>query len=172
MPVDLGAPRVAKYLDAPETTRAKFWTAWHHLWFSPLILWALRNHGFVPSGSYPLQVVLMTMLGAVSRALTPYQVYEPKLGPNHVVYLNINLSHKFWRDIHTRNWGTVDRLFASRCGEHNGVVGVGGCRDDFAHIYDNAPGLAGAIRYLLWTNLILNIVNIGPTLGISFLLWL
>jgi hypothetical protein len=60
---------VAKYLDDPYTTRMKFWTAWHHLWFFPLVLWALRDHGYVPPGSYPLQVVLMTVLGgAVSVA--------------------------------------------------------------------------------------------------------
>ena len=57
---------VAKYLDDPYTTRMKFWTAWHHLWFFPLVLWALRDHGYVPPGSYPLQVVLMTVLGGAA----------------------------------------------------------------------------------------------------------
>lgn len=89
---------VAKYLDRPETTRVKFWTAWHHLWFSPLMLWALRGHGYVPPASYPLQVAIMTLLGCMSRFLTPYEIMEPRLG--YVVYLNINLSHKFWKDIH------------------------------------------------------------------------
>jgi hypothetical protein len=36
------------------------------------------------------------------------QVYEPKLsaatGTGTKVYMNINLSHKFWKDIHTRSW--------------------------------------------------------------------
>ena len=38
------AQGVAKYLDDPATTRMKFWTAWHHLWFFPLIIYTLKNH--------------------------------------------------------------------------------------------------------------------------------
>ena len=122
---------VAKYLDAPETTRAKFWTAWHHLWFMPLLLWTMSGHGYVPAGSYLMQVALMTVLGMMSRVLTPYQVYEPHISKTHVVYLNINLSHRFWKDIHTRNWGKLDRFFA------RGWECSSKPRDDFSHIYDD-----------------------------------
>ena len=122
---------VAKYLDAPETTRAKFWTAWHHLWFMPLLLWTMSGHGYVPAGSYLMQVALMTVLGMMSRVLTPYQVYEPHISKTHVVYLNINLSHRFWKDIHTRNWGKLDRFFA------RGWECSSKPHDDFSHIYDD-----------------------------------
>lgn len=132
------AQGVAKYLDAPETTRMKFWTAWHHLWFFPLIIYTLKGHGYVPVGSYPFQVVLMTVLGITSRLLTPYQVYEPKISATHVVYLNINLSHKFWKDIHTRSWGKVDRFFARGWECSPGLNGRP--IDDFSHIYDNESG--------------------------------
>lgn len=191
------AQGVAKYLDAPETTRMKFWTAWHHLWFFPLILYTLKDHGYVPVGSYFFQVVLMTLLGITSRILTPYQVYEPKISAAHVVYLNINLSHKFWKDIHTRSWGKVDRFFARGWECSSGLNGRP--IDDFSHIYDNESGyvrspvraaavacaaignarvtaaacfrrLVGSVKYLLWANLILNVVNILPTLVISIVL--
>ena len=187
---------VAKYLDAPETTRAKFWTAWHHLWFMPLLLWTMGGHGYVPAGSYLMQVALMTVLGMMSRVLTPYQVYEPHISKSHVVYLNINLSHRFWKDIHTRNWGKLDRFFA------RGWECSSKPRDDFSHIYDDeeecvrrlaAPPAVlrkafrtsdspryracgrsvfsiGAWKYLFWVNLIINVVNLGPTLAVTIIL--
>lgn len=129
---------VAKYLDAPETTRMKFWTAWHHLWFFPLVVYTLKDHGYVPVGSYPMQIVLMTLLGIASRALTPYQVYEPKISSTHVVYLNINMCHKFWKDIHTRSWGRLDRFMAGGWECSPGLNGRP--KEDFSHIYDNETG--------------------------------
>ena len=101
------------------------------LWFMPLLLWTMSGHGYVPAGSYLMQVALMTVLGMMSRVLTPYQVYEPHISKSHVVYLNINLSHRFWKDIHTRNWGKLDRFFA------RGWECSSKPRDDFSHIYDD-----------------------------------
>ena len=74
---------VAKYLDAPETSVVKWWTAWHHLWFSPLCLYMLRFHGYVPPQSYLLNLGIMSVLGAVSRVATPYQCIEPALPEGH-----------------------------------------------------------------------------------------
>mmetsp|Transcript_4253 Transcript_4253/g.12005 ORF Transcript_4253/g.12005 Transcript_4253/m.12005 type:complete len:305 (-) Transcript_4253:605-1519(-) len=93
---------VAKYLTWPNTSVVTRITATHHLWTIPLTLHAVggRMHG----ASYPLSVFVVTSHVLLSRWLTPFTIRRRK-GHETITtnvedkYLNVNLSHKVWKDI-------------------------------------------------------------------------
>ena len=94
---------VAAYLQWPETALMKRLTAFHHLWFLPLLLWTLGWR--FPDYSFPLSVAMSAVLAVLGRFLTPFHCLLPKARgapagePHKVLYLNINFGYTFWKDV-------------------------------------------------------------------------
>ncbi len=94
---------VAAYLLWPTTATMKKITAFHHLWFLPLLLYTL---GWTfPVNSFLLSAIVSIVLSLCGRFLTPYYCLLPKPKsapadePHKVLYLNINFGYAFWKDI-------------------------------------------------------------------------
>ena len=98
---------VAKYLTWPadQCSNFKKMTAFHHLWFLPVCLWALSDHGGVPAGSWLLSAMMSTVLSVYCRCFTPFYSFPQPLfdkadkAHSEPIYMNINLGHTFWKDI-------------------------------------------------------------------------
>ena len=97
---------VVTYMTRPETTKVKFFTSFHHLWFIPTIMWMLRNHGGVRPGSWSVTCGVTAFLALFCRAFTPHYYNTkarrpaPQLtGQRDTISLNVNLSHEFWEDV-------------------------------------------------------------------------
>jgi len=89
---------VAKYMKAPTTTWVHFWTGTHHLWFIPISIAWLGQHGGVPSGSYWGSVLVTTVIASMARVMTPYSVLHGV--DNQSVHVwNINLCYEFYEDV-------------------------------------------------------------------------
>jgi len=91
---------VAGYLLWPSTGRMKKITAFHHLWFLPLLLYTL-NWEF-PQYAFPMAVFASLILSVTARIHTPFHCLlpkEPGATEHKVLYLNINFAYAFWKDI-------------------------------------------------------------------------
>lgn len=91
---------VAAYLSWPTTSMSKRITAFHHLWFLPVMLYTLSWK--LPEYSILLSAIVGTTLCAMSRFITPFHCLLPKKPgqkEHSVLYLNINTSYAFWKDI-------------------------------------------------------------------------
>lgn len=100
---------VARYLVWPTTSFMKRVTAGHHLWFLPVMLYSL--HWDLPRYSFIAGALIMgSSLVAISRFTTPFHCLLP-IAPTagdkktedqykyRVLYLNINTSYAFWKDV-------------------------------------------------------------------------
>jgi hypothetical protein len=89
---------VAKYMLAKHTTWVHVMTGTHHVWFIPVSIFWLRNHGGIPSGSYWASVSITSIIAIAARFLTPYSIRN---GTNNqdVRVWNINLCYEFYDDV-------------------------------------------------------------------------
>lgn len=103
---------VAAYLIWPSTATMKKVTAFHHLWFLPLLLYVL-NYQY-PDYSFFLSAVMSAVLGFFGRFFTPFHCLLPKPvnastdEPHKVLYLNINFGYAFWKDIKLKFMHVLD----------------------------------------------------------------
>lgn len=94
---------VAGYLVWPTTSTMKRITAAHHLWFLPVMVHTLGYR--LPADSFVLAALIGTSLCTMSRFTTPFHCLLPlKAGETtpRVLYLNINASYAFWKDVKFR----------------------------------------------------------------------
>uniref|UniRef100_M4B2E1 Uncharacterized protein n=1 Tax=Hyaloperonospora arabidopsidis (strain Emoy2) TaxID=559515 RepID=M4B2E1_HYAAE len=56
-----------------------------------------NGHGGMHNSSFVASCILTSFLAAFCRAFTPFEVRVP--GSEHVIYLNVNGSYAFWKDI-------------------------------------------------------------------------
>lgn len=68
-------------------------TSTHHLWTLPLLL-----RGGVHSSAWPLSLLLTCLNVLLSRWLVPRSIEFSETR----IYLNVNLAHELWRDIHIK----------------------------------------------------------------------
>lgn len=104
---------VTKYLFWPGTTWASRVTSTHHFWTVPLVMWA--SGGALEWRALPLSFIIVAINVLLSHWMTPHSIMFPKedLGGNgdghdcrggltkkDVLYLNLNLAHELWTDLH------------------------------------------------------------------------
>jgi hypothetical protein len=103
---------VAKYLSNPDISFAKKLTAWHHIWFLPLMLYTV--HWKLPLYSFMLGSIMASTTSLIARTSIPfyclsankypldqnkkYTPPQPKM-KYKVIYLNVNCPYAFWEDI-------------------------------------------------------------------------
>jgi hypothetical protein len=91
---------VAGYLVWPTTSLMKRVTAAHHLWFLPAMLYTLQWR--LPEHSFLMACAVGSALCWVSRFTTPFHCLlplQPGQTEHRVLYLNINASYAFWKDV-------------------------------------------------------------------------
>lgn len=86
---------VAKYLAWPETSWSKKYLCTHHLWFTPLALYALGWH--FPKHSFLLSCIFTSVSTGLCRFFTPKMWKDVYNGHEH--YMNVNAGHEFWKDV-------------------------------------------------------------------------
>ena len=92
---------VAKYLSHPNTSVSKKLTAWHHIWFMPLMLYTL--HWQLPAFSFIMGSIMASSMTLVSRPSIPFyclsQNRDEESNKHKLIYLNVNCPYAFWEDI-------------------------------------------------------------------------
>lgn len=85
---------VADYLLWPNTSKIKKITCTHHLWFIPLCMWYLG--GSLPEWTFRQGAFVVTFITVFARIFTPFDM---PLKDGSRLYMNINSSYKFWKDV-------------------------------------------------------------------------
>lgn len=93
---------VAKYLSNPNISKMKKITAWHHIWFLPLMLYTL--HWQLPQYSFTLGSIAASLTTLLARPSIPFYCLslnrdESNNNKYKLIYLNVNCPYAFWEDI-------------------------------------------------------------------------
>eukprot|EP00823_Brevimastigomonas_motovehiculus_P003733 TRINITY_DN2318_c0_g1_i1.p1 TRINITY_DN2318_c0_g1~~TRINITY_DN2318_c0_g1_i1.p1 ORF type:complete len:234 (+),score=41.05 TRINITY_DN2318_c0_g1_i1:29-730(+) len=108
---------VAKYMSWPETSFVVKVTSYHHLWFLPLCIYALKGYGGIHTYSLWLSLEMIVAITIYCRMCTPNVVMMPPKTMwivkkedkkevrtlnecDHARELNINMCYMFWKDVH------------------------------------------------------------------------